>query len=79
MRKAAERLKEARDLALTRLSERFVEGSTVESKILLDASVKLTELVETLEGRVSNRTEVITPDAVEAEIARLEKQFAASE
>jgi len=81
IRKAAERLKEARDLALARLTERLgVDTSVgVESKILLDACVKLTELTETLEGRVSNRTEVITPDAVEAEIRRLEAQFAASE
>ena len=76
--KAAERLKEARDLALLRLSEKLGEGSTVDAKILLEACVKLTELTETLEGRVSSRTEVITPDAVEAEIARLEAQFAAS-
>ena len=81
VRKAAERLKEARDLALERLTERLgVDASTqVDSKILLEACVKLTELTETLEGRVSSRTEVITPDLVEAEIARLEAAFAASE
>jgi hypothetical protein len=77
-RKAAERLKEARDLIL----EKFVEYSRaglVDPKTALEACVKLTQLTEMLEGRVSNRTEVITPDAVEAEIARLEAQFAKSE
>lgn len=77
-RKAAERLTEARDLAIERLKE-CLSTPGVEPKVLLEACVKLTELTETLEGRVSNRTEVITPDAVEAEIARLEAQFADSE
>jgi len=60
LRKAAERLKEARDLALERLTERLGVGTTtqVDSKILLEACVKLTELTETLEGRVSSREEV---------------------
>jgi hypothetical protein len=77
-RKAAERLKEARDLIL----EKFVEYTTagiVDPKTALEACVKLTQLTEMLDGRVSDRTEVITPDAVEKEIARLEAQFAASE
>ena len=60
LKKAAERLKEARDLALERLTERLgVDASlSVDSKILLEACVKLTELTETLEGRVSSREEV---------------------
>lgn len=80
--KAAERLSERLKvplyLAVTRLQEQLDSG-TVEAKIVLDAVVKLAALIETLEGRPSSRTEIITPDAVEAEIARLEAQFAASE
>ena len=76
--KAVERLKEARDLILERFVE-YTRAGIVDPKTALDACVKLTALTETLEGRVSSRTEVITPDAVEAEIARLEAQFAASE
>lgn len=55
--KAAERLKEARDLALEKLTEQLTGGS-VESKVLLEACVKLTELTETLDGHVARREEV---------------------
>jgi len=55
-KKAAERLREVRDLAVEKFSGR-VEAGEVDAKVLLDASVKLTELVETLEGRVARREE----------------------
>ena len=73
-RKAAERLKEARDLALERLTDALGSDPDVNEKLLLEICVKFTELVETLEGRVSSRTAVISPEAVEAEIARLEAE-----
>jgi len=76
--KAAERLKQARDLVLEKFVE-YTRAGIVDPKTALEACVKLTQLTEILEGRVSGRTEIITPDAVEAEIARLEAQFAASE
>ncbi len=55
-RKAAERLKEARDLALQKFVD-YLTAGTVDAKTTLDASVKLTELTETLEGRVARREE----------------------
>ena len=75
--KAAERLKQARDLVLEKFVE-YTRAGIVDPKTALEACVKLTQLTEVLEGRASDRTEIITPDAVEAEIARLEAQFAAS-
>jgi hypothetical protein len=74
----AEKLKVPLDLAVNDLKTKLEAGG-VDSKVVLDAIVKLAGLIETLEGRVSNRTEIVTPDAVEAEILRLEAQFAASE
>ena len=74
----SDRLKVPLDLAVKDLQGK-IEAGDVDSKTVLDAIVKLAGLIETLEGRVSSRTEVITPDAVEQEIARLEAQFAASE
>jgi hypothetical protein len=55
-RKAAERLAEARDLGLAELVKALRDGA-VEPKTALDVAVKLTELVETLEGRVARREE----------------------
>lgn len=55
-RAAAERLAEARDTALEKFGDCLAAG-TVDPKVLLDASVKLTELVETLQGRVARREE----------------------
>lgn len=74
----SERLKIPLNLAVKRLQKQLDNGD-VDAKTVLDAVVKLAALIETLEGRPSSRTEIITPDAVEAEIARLEAQFAASE
>jgi hypothetical protein len=54
--KAAERIEEVRDNALRKLGE-AVTGGMVDPKTLLDASVKLSELAETLEGRVARREE----------------------
>ena len=59
MRKAAERLKEARDVALAKFLQ-YLGLDLVDPKTALDASVKLTELTETLEGRVARREEQVT-------------------
>jgi len=56
--KAAERIKEARDLALEKFTESLV-GGVVDARTQLDASVKLTELSETLAGRVARREEQV--------------------
>ena len=55
-RKAKERIEIVRDLAIDRLYE-VLEDRGVEPKTLLDAVNKLTELLETLEGRVARREE----------------------
>jgi len=56
-RKAAERLREARDLSLLKFVE-YLTGGKVDPKTTLEASLKLTELTETLAGRVARREEV---------------------
>jgi hypothetical protein len=53
-RKAAERIAEARDLALQRFVDLAGEGK-LDPRVALDAVVRLTEQVETLEGRVARR------------------------
>lgn len=53
-RKAAERLADLRDAAAEKLALRISKTTAtqgVDDKVLLDATVKLTELTETLEGR----------------------------
>lgn len=52
--KAAERIKEARDLALAKFMQ-SLGADAVDARTQLDASVKLTELTETLAGRVGKR------------------------
>lgn len=78
IRKASERLAEVRDAALVKLAEYIMKGE-IEDKVILDAVVKLTQLTEVLDGRVSNREETIEMGAVEREIMRLERQFAAKD
>lgn len=75
-RKASERLAEARDLALLRLTESLGVHGGPDDKVVLDAVVKLTQLVEVIEGRVSSREETVTMGMVEREIARLERELA---
>lgn len=55
--KAADRLKEVRDVALRELQS-AIEGGEVDPKVILDAVVKLTETAEALEGRSLNRVDV---------------------
>lgn len=74
-RKAAERLAEVRDAAITKLLE-YIQGGKVDEKVALEAALKLTQLVEVLEGRVSNREESFTTDQLDREIARLERELA---
>ncbi len=56
-RKAAERLAEARDDALSLLLRQIRSGE-IEPRVVLDAVVKLTEVTETIEGRVAKRVGV---------------------
>lgn len=63
-RKAAERLAEARDHALTLLL-RQIQSGEIEPRTVLDAVVKLTEVTETMEGRVSKRVGVEHGDRAE--------------
>jgi dihydropteroate synthase len=60
--KAAERLREARDMALAKFVE-YVAAGVVDPKTILDASVRLTQLTEVLAGRSSDRYEVEVNDA----------------
>lgn len=69
-KKAAERLAEARDRALGLLNELLADGK-VDARTALDAVVKLTEKVETLEGRASDRVEVSNVSEVDRELQRL--------
>lgn len=56
--KAAQRLADARDKALLLLMG-MIDDDRVSDKVALDTVVKLSELVETLEGRVARREEQI--------------------
>ena len=71
-RKAAERIAEARDSALDKLT-RLIEAGEVDAKVALDAVVKLTETHETLEGRVARREGMVVDERsqLDAEIAQL--------
>jgi hypothetical protein len=73
-RKAAERLAEARDTALDKFGD-CLKAGIVEPKTLLDASVKLTELVETLEGRVARREEQRQTPYADLSDAELEREI----
>jgi hypothetical protein len=70
--KAAERLAMARDLALETLIKRIdEEGDLLDPKLLLESTVRLTEKVELLEGRATDRKESRTvrdPDQIRAEL-----------
>ena len=70
--KAAERIALARDLALETLIERiYEEGDLLDSKILLESIVKLTEKHELLSGRATDRKEskqIRDPEKVRAEL-----------
>lgn len=69
--KAIERLAHARDLALDRFIE-FVadDGDIIDPKILLDAATRLTDKVELLQGRATQRTE--TDDRAHYESVKLD-------
>lgn len=57
--KAAERIAQARDMALERLIEFFADdGDIADPKVLLEAVTKLTTQFELLSGRATQRTEV---------------------
>lgn len=70
--KTAERLAMARDLALETLIARVDdEGDMIDPKILLESIIKLTEKVELLEGRATDRKESKTirdPDEVRKDL-----------
>jgi hypothetical protein len=71
LRKASQRIEEARDLALSGLVSDLSE-TQVDAKVKLDAVVKLTELHETMEGRVARREEQIVDlhDRTDEELIR---------
>ena len=73
-RKAAERIAEARDLATSALTRLLASGD-VDTKVALDACVKLTELVETLEGRVARREEQRQTQYADLSDAELEREI----
>jgi hypothetical protein len=77
-RKAAERLAEARDAALTKLLG-MIEAGQIDARVALDAVVKLTEQVETLEGRVARREGHVVDERshLDAEIEQLLANFPA--
>lgn len=65
--KAAERLKELRDLAVEIMLERFIEErDTVDLRVVGDQIDKLTKQVELLEGRATNRSESVSVERAEA-------------
>lgn len=75
LRKAAERLADARNLLLRTLVG-LTEDGEVDARTALDGVDRLTKLVELLEGRATGRGEVLTVDAIDAEIRRIEEEMA---
>ena len=73
-RKAAERIAEVRDDALELLRLEIKRGG-VDAKVALDAVRHLTELTETLEGRVARREEMQVDD-IAGSRERLAQQLA---
>lgn len=73
-RKAAERIAAVRDSLVGFVDGQVAKGE-LDGKTAVEAVVKFTQLVELLEGRASSREEVITMDAIEREIARLEREM----
>lgn len=56
---ALNRIREARDLALTRLHESLAEDEFLDPRMLLDVVTRLTDKVELMEGRATDRTESV--------------------
>ncbi len=64
--KAAERLADLRDDALSALHDRIIaEGEFLDPKVLLDTITKVTAQVELLEGRATGRTESVSNERAE--------------
>jgi hypothetical protein len=75
-RKAAERIKEVRDLAIDRLKEQIeTKARNADPRTMLAAVKELSELVETLEGRVARR-EGVEVDDLAGSRERLAQQLA---
>ena len=68
-RKAAERLAQARDMALALLVEQ-ITGKVLKPETALDATEKLSRLVELLEGRATSRQEQKRESDVDRELER---------
>lgn len=56
---ALNRIREARDLALTKFHEALSEDEFLDPRLLLDSIIKLTEKVELMEGRATERSESV--------------------
>ena len=74
VKKAAERLTEARDDALGHLHAAVTtSGDQTDPRVLLDVVAKLTNLVLLLEGRATARTEQISRDGAAEAVRRIEE------
>lgn len=70
-RAALERIRDARDASL-RLFNEYVEQKLVDPRTALDATTRLSELSEVLDGRSSGRVDInITDTGIDADLDRL--------
>ena len=87
-RKAAERIAEVRDLAVVKLLAKIEKGARdADARVLLAAVKDLSELVETMEGRVARREGVevevedanATRDSIERKLACISERSGADQ